>query len=79
MSIVTDMLSSVSKLGNRVFSPILNIIFSGSHEFGHTDETISSVLGSNIKENRCILCHITCSILNLFDKDHCTKSIKDKH
>ena len=42
---------------------------------GSPNETISSRLGKN-KLDGCIFCGIVCRILDFFEKDHCTISIK---
>lgn len=67
----------ISQFLNVVFGPILNIIFSGSNKFGDPDETMSSVLGKNIRDNNCVLCNFVCFFLRLIDKGHCKKSIEN--
>jgi len=69
--------TAISQFLNVLFSPILNIIFSGSNKFGYPDETMSSVLGKNIRDNNCTLCNFVCFFLRLLDKNHCKKSIED--
>ena len=44
--------------------------------FGDPDETLSSRMGKSISENKCILCKFICGILNIFDSQHCKKSIE---
>ena len=41
-------------------------------------ETISSRMGKLLHTDKCILCKWTCRVLDLFDKDHCIKSIKQQ-
>lgn len=45
---------------------------------GFPDETLSSRMGKHIakKENKCLLCKYICRFLDLFEKDHCKKSIE---
>lgn len=69
--------TAISQFLNVVFSPILNIIFGGPNKFGYPDETMSSVLGKNIRDNNCILCNFVCFFLRLIDKNHCKKSIEN--
>lgn len=40
---------------------------------GYPDETLSSRMG---KRPDCRLCRTICKFLNLFEKDHCIKSIE---
>lgn len=46
---------------------------------GDPDETISSRMGKVLHESECVLCkivpHAVCAFLNLFDPNHCIKSI----
>jgi len=70
------MLISIDQLIAVLFSPVLNLFISGEHKFGDPDETISSVLGKNIKENKCSVCKGVCYILNFFQTKHCRKSIE---
>lgn len=46
--------------------------------FGSPDETISSRMGKHIakKEDKCHICWFVCRFLDLFEKDHCKKSIE---
>jgi hypothetical protein len=44
---------------------------------GYPDETISSRLGKHVaKHDNCPFCNLVCKFLNLFQKDHCVKSIE---
>lgn len=45
---------------------------------GFPDETISSRMGKQIarKEDKCFLCKYICRFLDIFDKNHCAKSIE---
>jgi len=69
--------TAISQFLNALLAPILNIVFSGSNKFGYPDETMSSVLGKNIRDNNCVMCNFVCFFLRLIDKRHCNKSIED--
>jgi hypothetical protein len=43
---------------------------------GDSDETISSRMGKHVIKNDCVFCNFMCKFLNLFQKDHCIKSIE---
>lgn len=67
----------IDRFGNRNLRTLLNLtlIKSNGYKFGNIEETISKVLGINIKNKTitktgCILC----KILDIFDKNHCIKS-----
>jgi hypothetical protein len=44
--------------------------------FGDPDETISSRMGKHLGKHNCPFCNFMCKVLNLFQKDHCVKSIE---
>jgi hypothetical protein len=45
---------------------------------GDPDETISSRMGKHLaKHDKCPFCNMLCRFLNLFQKDHCIKSIEE--
>lgn len=44
--------------------------------FGDPDETISSRTGKHLAKHDCPFCSFLCKVLNLFQKDHCVKSIE---
>lgn len=71
-----NVLTTLDQSINVIGSPIFNLLFSGDHKFGSPDETLSSVMGKNVKKNNCVLCHMICGVLNMFDKGHCDKSIE---
>lgn len=59
---------------NVFLAPLLNLLLSdGSYKFGNPDETLSSVMGKNIKLGKCRGCYYICRVLHLFDKDHCMR------
>ena len=44
---------------------------------GFPDETLSSRMGKHIVRNKdCFTCRFLCKILDLFEKEHCHKSIE---
>lgn len=61
---------------NVVFGGILNLA-TGSDRFGYQDETLSSVLGKEVRAGNCRMCYYICSVLHFIDKDHCKKSIEE--
>jgi hypothetical protein len=44
---------------------------------GFPDETLSSRMGKHVAKKDCPFCNFLCSLLNLFEKDHCIKSIEN--
>jgi hypothetical protein len=44
---------------------------------GYPDETISSRMGKHVAKNDCPFCNLVCKFLNIFQKDHCIKSIEE--
>lgn len=70
--------TDIDRFGNRNLRALWNLTLkkSDGHDFGDINETISAALGINKKHNTiskagCVLC----KILNIFDKNHCEKSI----
>jgi hypothetical protein len=43
---------------------------------GFPDETMSSRMGKHVAKKDCPFCNFVCKFLNLFQKDHCVKSIE---
>jgi hypothetical protein len=43
---------------------------------GDPDETMSSRMGKRVLRKDCRFCKLICGILNVFEKDHCFKSIE---
>jgi hypothetical protein len=43
---------------------------------GDPDETMSSRMGKRVLRKDCRFCKFVCGILNVFEKDHCFKSIE---
>jgi hypothetical protein len=43
---------------------------------GDPDETLSSRMGKAIAERRCLLCRVICVFLDLFESDHCRRTIE---
>jgi hypothetical protein len=59
----------------KLFNDIM--IQVGGHQFGNPDETISSVLGKNVKSKKLsYIGKVLNFILNQIDKDHSIKSIE---
>ena len=56
-----NILISIDQLVNSLFG-------------GDPDETLSSRMGKH--EGNCKICFYICMVLNLFQKDHCVKSIE---
>jgi hypothetical protein len=70
----------IDRFGNRNFRTLWNItlIKSEGYKFGNELETISSVLGKNLKNKTLSNSgKLLCKILNFFDKNHCVKSINN--
>lgn len=71
---------NLDKFGNREFRSIFNATLRkpNGYEFGNFDETISSVLGKNQRDNTLTTTgKVLAGILDLIDKDHCRKSIRE--
>lgn len=68
------------QLLNVIFYPLLNLLLSdGSYLFGHPDETLSGVMGKNVRAGKCRGCYFICRyILHPIDKGHCEKAIEDE-
>jgi len=76
MSYLWRLLLSFDQFLNVLLSPLLNLILpkESTSKFGNEDETISSVLGKNIKI--CRVCKMVCKLLALFQNKHCINSIE---
>ena len=72
---------SLDQFANAFLYPLFNMLMgNNSYPFGNPDETISSVMGKNIKAGHCRGCYYICRILNLFQSRHCERSIEeDEH
>jgi hypothetical protein len=68
---------NLDKFGNREFRAFLNFSMQkNGYKFGNPNETISSALGKNERDNTLTKCgRILVKILNVIDKNHCKKSI----
>jgi len=64
---------------NVVAAPVLNAMTSDrSYKFGNPDETLSSVMGKNVRNGTCRGCHWICKyILHPIDRNHCIESIEE--
>jgi hypothetical protein len=71
---------NLDRFGNSEFRTLFNLTLKKKegYEFGNFEETISSVLGKNQRDNtlsragKVLVC-----ILDLIEKEHCKKSIKE--
>ena len=61
---------------NTLLGGLLNAALDPLHLFGDPDETLSSVMGKNVRDGACRGCYWTCRLLHLFDPNHCLKSIE---
>jgi hypothetical protein len=43
---------------------------------GFPDETMSSRMGKHVAKKDCPFCKLVCKFLNLFETNHCIKSIE---
>ena len=69
----------IDKFGNINLRCLLNTILrkKGGSKFGLEDETISSVLGKNKRDDKLSFIGVAVAcILDSIDKNHCIKSIK---
>lgn len=72
---LAPLLVAVDQFFNVVLRKPLGWVFA-SDQFGEPDETISSVLGKELRAgNRRVLW--VCRLLHLFDRGHCEKSIEE--
>lgn len=72
--------TDIDRFGNSNFRTLWNLflIKKEGYQFGKIQETISSVLGKNQRDNTLTkLGKGLVWILNVFEKDHCLKSIND--
>ncbi len=72
--------TDIDRFSNRNFRTLWNLTLKkeNGYEFGKINETISSALGKNQRDNTLSKTGvILCIILDIFDKCHCKKSIKD--
>ena len=72
-----NVLISIDQTVGVILSPVLNLVMNPKHKFGDPDETMSSVMGKNVRNGSCRGCYAICKILHLLDPDHCKKSIED--
>lgn len=72
---------SIDVFANRSFRTMWNTLLrtKGGYSFGERNETISSALGKNQRDNTLsFIGQALCWVLDRLDKDHCLKSI-DAH
>ena len=71
---------NLDRFGNFEFRTLFNLVLKkkGGYEFGNFEETISSVLGKNQRDNTLSRTgKVLVWILDTIEKEHCKKSIKD--
>lgn len=72
---------AIDQMGNVAMQDLFNAIFIKKHgyKFGNEDETISSVLGKNERQNTLSkFGSIITNILNFIDPNHSLNSIEEK-
>ncbi len=70
---------NLDKFGNREFRTLFNKTLVNGYQFGNVNETISSVLGKNERDNTLTrFGKIIVWILDKLDKNHCFKSIDNE-
>jgi len=69
----------IDRFGNRNFRTLLNMTLQNNgYQFGNINETISSALGKNKRDNTLTKVGlILCYILDSIDENHCIKSIQE--
>lgn len=70
----------IDRFGNSTYKSLFNatLIKPEGYQFGNFEETISSVLGKNQRDNTLTKTgKILVKILDTIDKDHCKKSIME--
>ena len=69
----------IDRFGNRNFRTLLNMTLQeNGYEFGNINETISSALGKNKRDNTLTKTgSVLCFILDSLDENHCIKSISE--
>ena len=70
-------LLSLDQSVNVFLGPPLNKMLDPLFRFGNEDETLSSVLGKNVRSGSCKGCYWTCRALHLLDKNHCLEAIEE--
>lgn len=68
---------SLDQMVNTLTGPVLNRWLEPEFLFGYPDETLSSVLGKNVRRRACRFCTWVCALLQRLDPNHCAKSIED--
>lgn len=69
----------IDRFGNSNFRTLLNLTLQkNGYKFGNINETISSALGKNKRDNTLTkIGLILCYILDSLDENHCIKSIQE--
>lgn len=63
--------SYIKRVGIAI-DQLINVVFFNGDE----DETLSSRMGKRVLRGDCKVCYVICRFLDIFDKDHCYKSIE---
>ena len=69
----------IDRFGNRNFRTLLNLTLQNNgYKFGNINETISSALGKNKRDNTLTKAGLLlCYILDSLDENHCINSISE--
>ena len=69
----------IDRFGNRNFRTLLNLTLQNNgYQFGNINETISSALGKNKRDNTLTKVGLLlCYVLDSLDENHCIKSISE--
>jgi glycopeptide antibiotics resistance protein len=70
----------IDRFANRNFRTLWNVTLRLPHgyKFGNINETVSSALGKNKRDNTLTKAgRVLCAILDFLDKNHCIKSINN--
>jgi 8-oxo-dGTP diphosphatase len=74
---------AIDQMGNTIGAPLFNdmLIITGGYKFGNTNETISSVIGKNYRDNTLSRSgKLLRRMLDFIDANHSLKSIsEDEH
>lgn len=72
-----QVLVALDQFCNALFAPLLNLgLRPGAARFGFPDESLSSVMGKNVRAGHCRGCRWICRLLHRADPHHCEKSIE---
>lgn len=75
-----DLAVGIDRFGNYQFRTLFNTLFrlENGYKFGNFNETVSSVLGKNQRDNTLSkIGWVLVNILDFIDENHCLNSIND--